>query len=416
MEECHPVTGQWSKLELPKNTLILQGDSTWIQAHIYVDMDAGTIAQIEVVDKSPDVSQADSLSGAWIHRHACAFSRHDSRSCGPHASAPELRGGCGSGRGKGQSGRGFTTLRDAGGADHGMAAAAAEGLVGVCPRILFAGRALSQTGGHADWRSPGQNCAGCACVDGSGLGRVCDGEAECRKAARDELRKGAHAIKIMAGGGVSSPTDKLEDLQFSEGEISAIVDEAARKHTYVFAHAYTAEAIARCVRLGVRSIEHGNILDENAAKAMAKAGAFLSQTNITYVALREEGASGGMPAALVAKVGRLAEQGRAAIALAKKHKVCITYGSDLLGKARRRQLEGFGQLLDAGLTPAEALAAATSVGAALVGLDAGALLAGKLADACLLSVNPLEAEKLRRLSETDVARVWVGGKRGSLFF
>lgn len=416
MEECHPVTGQWSKLELPKNTLILQGDSTWIQAHIYVDMDAGTIAQIEVVDKSPDVSQADYfLVPGFIdtHVHLVATTADLAGLTRQHQSYVAVAAVA---EAKASLRRGFTTLRDAGGADHGMAAAAAEGLVGVCPRILFAGRALSQTGGHADWRSPGQNCAGCACVDGSGLGRVCDGEAECRKAARDELRKGAHAIKIMAGGGVSSPTDKLEDLQFSEGEISAIVDEAARKHTYVFAHAYTAEAIARCVRLGVRSIEHGNILDENAAKAMAKAGAFLSQTNITYVALREEGASGGMPAALVAKVGRLAEQGRAAIALAKKHKVCITYGSDLLGKARRRQLEGFGQLLDAGLTPAEALAAATSVGAALVGLDAGALLAGKLADACLLSVNPLEAEKLRRLSETDVARVWVGGKRGSLFF
>ena len=414
MDECTPISGRVELLEVPNGTVVLQGDGAWVSADILIDVDAETIKEVIVKEPSPDVRKAEYfLIPGFIdtHVHLAAVTadlagltrKHQSYvACAALAEA------------KASLRRGFTTVRDAGGADHGVAAAAADGLLGVCPRILFAGRALSQTGGHADWRGPGQQCA-CACIDGSGLGRVCDGEAECRKAARDELRKGAHAIKIMAGGGVSSPTDKLEDLQFSEGEISAIVDEAKRKGTYVFAHAYTAEAIRRCVKLGVKSIEHGNVLDEAAAKEMSKAGAFLSQTNITYVALKEEGGSGGMPASMLQKVGKLAEQGRAAIALAKEHGVQITYGSDLLGKARRRQLEGFGQLLDSGLTPAEALASATSVGAALVGLEAGTIAAGKLADLCLLRVNPLEAPMLRALKEVDIARVWVGGKRGSMF-
>lgn len=239
---------------------------------------------------------------------------------------------------------------------------------------------------------------------------MCDGVDECRKACRDELRKGAHAIKIMAGGGVASPTDRLHDLQFSRSEIAAMVEEAAAKHTYVFAHAYTPQSIIRCAQLGVRSIEHGNQLDEASARAMAEAGAYLSQTLITYVALRASGLANGMPAPLVAKVGALVEQGVAAIALAKQHRVPITYGSDLLGTMRSRQLEGFGWLLDAGLSPHEALATATSSAAALLGIEAGVIAPGKLCDLTLLRCNPLDAASLRALSAADVKAVWVGGR------
>eukprot|EP00966_Prymnesium_polylepis_P122398 2829086-Prymnesium_polylepis.1 len=123
----------------------------------------------------------------------------------------------------------------------------------------------------------------------------------------------------MAGGGVASPTDWLEDLQFSESEISAMVEEAAAKRTYVFAHAYTPASIERCVRLGVRSIEHGNQLDDSSAREMARCGAFLSQTIITYVALRESGEANGMPERLVKKVGALVEQGVRSVGVAKRH-------------------------------------------------------------------------------------------------
>ncbi|CAB9519158.1 amidohydrolase [Seminavis robusta] len=120
--------------------------------------------------------------------------------------------------------RGITTIRDAGGADHGLARALQEN---ICqgPRLLFCGKALSQTGGHGDQRAPGDfvKAFDCTCA---GLGRICDGDAQVRKAARDEIRKGATHIKVMAGGGVASPTDRITSTQFSLMELKAIVEEA----------------------------------------------------------------------------------------------------------------------------------------------------------------------------------------------
>ncbi|MGH7112241.1 MAG: amidohydrolase family protein, partial [Stellaceae bacterium] len=135
--------------------------------------------------------------------------------------------------------RGFTTVRDAGGADGGLAEAIEEGLV-AGPRLFPSGRALSQTGGHGDLRPRTQSVIACACCEGgAGLARIADGVAECRRAARDELRKGATQVKIMASGGVASPYDPIANLQYSEEEVRAIVEEARAWHTYVMAHAYT---------------------------------------------------------------------------------------------------------------------------------------------------------------------------------
>jgi len=402
-------------LLLPAGVLVLVEGDRWVSGRIVIDSLNGTLAAIEVCDDSPDVESATGFLIPGLidtHVHVTATTadlaglRRLPASYVACAALAELRASVE---------RGFTTVRDTGGADCGMAQAAAEGLAGVCSRLLFVGRALSQTGGHGDFRTFGQKAqfgdggGDCGCV-AAGIGRVVDGVAQCRHACRDELRQGAHAIKIMAGGGVSSPTDRLEDLQFSDEEISAIVDEATRKHTYVLAHAYTPEAITRCVELGVRSIEHGNQLNEAAAAAMAKHDAFLSQTNITYLALRESGAAAGMPAAQLAKVGALVEQGIAAVGLARSHGVRVTYGSDCLGPMRTRQLEGFGLLLDAGMTPAEALQTATSTAAELLNIRAGAIKEGLLADLLLLSCNPLKAQSLRALSKADVLGVWVGGK------
>jgi imidazolonepropionase-like amidohydrolase len=136
----------------------------------------------------------------------------------------------------------------------------------------------------------------------------------------------------------------------------------------------------------------------------------LCQTNVTYLALRESGLAAGMPPELVAKVGELVEQGVAAVALARKHGIRVVYGSDLLGDLRERQLEGFGLLLDAGMSTSEALGCATSVAAELMSLPAGCIRDGLFADLLLLSCNPLEPSAMRALSPTDVLNVWVGGK------
>jgi imidazolonepropionase-like amidohydrolase len=150
--------------------------------------------------------------------------------------------------------RGFTTVRDAGGCDWGTRAAVEQGdFLG--PRLFIAGKALSQTGGHGDQRVPVDLPHGCACgYFPTALGRVCDGVTEVRRAARDEIRKGADHIKIMASGGVASPSDPVDFTQFSLEEITAAVEEAEAANTYVMAHAYTGRAIRRAVECGVRTI------------------------------------------------------------------------------------------------------------------------------------------------------------------
>ena len=190
--------------------------------------------------------------------------------------------------------RGFTTLRDTGGADYGIKAAVEQGLF-EGPRLFIAGQPLSQTGGHGDLRLRTQIDEFCACCSGlSWTARVADGVPEVIKAARDELRKGADHIKIMVSGGVASQADPLESLQYRVDEIEAAVDEATRWGTYVCAHAYSAKAIARAVTAGVRTIEHGNLIDAPTAPLMAERGAYLVPTLVAYDALKRRGPDYGL--------------------------------------------------------------------------------------------------------------------------
>src|SRR5690606_34011138 len=137
--------------------------------------------------------------------------------------------------------------------------------------IVYGGKALSPIGGHGDMRKPAQDTSDTAYSVPS-LGRMCNGVAEVRMAARGEGRRGASHIKIMANGGIASPTDRIDSDQFSEEEIAAIVDEANMANLYVVAHAYTARSVERSVRNGVRSIEHGNLLDEPTVAFMKERG------------------------------------------------------------------------------------------------------------------------------------------------
>ena len=171
--------------------------------------------------------------------------------------------------------RGFTTLRDVGGGDVGLANALRDGLV-EGPRLYYGGRVVSQTGGHGDMR-PGDSelseddvCL-CAC-HADALAIIADGVDAVRKAVREELRRGAAHIKIMGSGGVASPTDPLDRCQYSDEEILAAVDEATRAGKYVAAHCHPAEAVRRSVALGVRSIEHATMIDDDTHARRGRSG------------------------------------------------------------------------------------------------------------------------------------------------
>ncbi|KAG2439715.1 hypothetical protein HYH02_010594 [Chlamydomonas schloesseri] len=307
--------------------------------------------------------------------------------------------------------RGFTTVRDAGGADFGLAQAVEEGIV-LGPKILFTGHALSQTGGHGDFRGRGEDACACGAAL-RGIGRVCDGIPEVRKAARDELRRGAHCIKIMASGGVASPTDRLTNTQFSESELKAIVEEAEAAGTYVCAHAYTPAAILRAVRCGVRSIEHGNYLDPHTATEMAFRGAYLVPTLVTYQELGRGGEAAGMPKELVAKVGDALEAGLRSLGVARDHGVVMCFGSDLLGDLHPAQADEL--CLRARVLPAvEVIKSATVHCAELFNatLTLGRVRPGFAADLLLLApgVDPLaDVAALAAPGGGAVAAVWREG-------
>ena len=284
----------------------------------------------------------------------------------------------------GALGRGFTTVRDPGGGDAGLAQAIREGLT-AAPRYLFCGPALSQTGGHGDPRPPELGC----CLGGGHMAEVVDGVDALRRAARERLRSGAHAIKIMASGGVISPSDPLRVPQYSPEEIRVVAEEAARRGSYVAAHAYSAEAIQAAVANGVRSIEHGNLLDAPTAALMAERDAFLVPTLVTYDAMERRGAELGLAPVAQAKNREVLDAGRTAIRLAREAGVRIGFGTDLMGSLDGEQLHGL-RLQAEVEGPLALLRAATSVNAELLGRDdLGRIGPGAVADLLVLDGDPL---------------------------
>ena len=198
--------------------------------------------------------------------------------------------------------RGFTTVRDAGGADWGTKTAVDFGLI-PGPRMFISGRSISPTGGHSD-RTRRTDTVGppCLCCNGMVFIRyLADGADAVRKGVREQMRQGADQIKLMVSGGVASPYDPLEWLQFTEDEITAAVEEAHAFGRYVLTHAYTPEAIQRAVKCGVRTIEHGNLVDEPTAKLMAEKGVFMVPNLIAYDAMKRRAAEFGMPKEMLDK-------------------------------------------------------------------------------------------------------------------
>jgi imidazolonepropionase-like amidohydrolase len=294
--------------------------------------------------------------------------------------------------------RGFTTVRDAGGADFGLARAVEEGLL-QGPRLIFGGKALSQTGGHGDSRArtrtalePGYHY--------TGLGTVCDGVAEVRRAVREEIKRGAHHIKLMLSGGVASPTDRVDSTQFSHEEIRAAVEEAEAANIYVLGHAYTSRAINRALECGVRTIEHGNLMDASSPPLFLAHDAFYVPTLVTYSALAEEGRQNGLPEVSYRKIFDVLDAGQRALEMAHRAGVPIAYGTDLLGAMHAWQSREF--TIRAQVQPVAAVVrSATVIGARLLRMEGqiGVVAPGAYADLLVVDGNPLE--DIGVLSEPD---------------
>ncbi len=298
--------------------------------------------------------------------------------------------------------QGFTTVRDAAGADYGFREAIDDGVY-PGPRLLVSGSALSQTGGHADKRRRAEWIAPISCCVGM-VGVIADGEAEVRKAAREQIRRDVNQIKIMASGGAMSPSDELDTTQYTVAEMRAAVEEARATGKYVLAHAYSDTAVRNAIEAGVRSIEHGNLIRETAAKAIKDADAFLVPTMVTYEAIYREGKRFGIGDHQIQKINMAREQSLQGLTHAYRAGCKIGSGSDLLGDMMAQRAVEF-ELKAQVMKPMEVLLSATKVNAELFRMSdtIGTVEAGKYADLIVVDGNPLR--NLRVFQATENLRL-----------
>ncbi|KRA97996.1 peptidase M38 [Devosia sp. Root685] len=285
--------------------------------------------------------------------------------------------------------RGFTTLRDLGGADYGLVRAVNEGLL-IGPRLVICGKGLTTTGGHADLRQRTDDRPGLFSDRLGSMGLIVDGVDNVRAACRTMIKEGANFIKVMANGGVSSPNDPIHSIQYSRDEISAMVEEAENAGLYVAAHVYTDKSIARCVELGVHSLEHCNLIEPDTAKKAAEKGCIAVPTLVAYDALALEGEALGLGAAESAKIEVVRSGGLRSLEIMRDAGLPMAFGSDLLGQLRKYHGMEF-ELLAKVLTPQEIIRSATVIGAKLCRLEGqvGVVAEGAFADLLVVDGDPL---------------------------
>ncbi|KAI0724693.1 hypothetical protein C8Q72DRAFT_786828 [Fomitopsis betulina] len=298
--------------------------------------------------------------------------------------------------------RGFTTVRDTGGATKALADAVSEGLI-VGPRVIQCGRGLSQTGGHGDI---GSHC----CGGGHAIGRVCDGVPEVLKAVREELRGGADFIKIHCGGGVASPTDAIETVQFTAEELRAITATSTQMNNKMTtAHAYTDEAVIHAIRNGVTAIEHGNLISKATAQLMAEKGIFLTPTLSCYGIMVRPPFEDYLPPEGKIKNEQVMAKGLDALKVADEAGVVICYGSDLLNNLQVLQTEEF-TVRAAALPSNKVLQHATSNAAKLLrDPKLGTISPGSYADMLVLDADPLVDVRVLDYPEDHLFAVIRGG-------
>lgn len=284
--------------------------------------------------------------------------------------------------------RGFTTIRDAAGADYSIAQALRLGLI-EGPRLFYAGTALSQTGGHGDLRSPDHHEI-CACAYCGTLAAVVDGPDEMRKGVREQLRRGAHQIKLFVSGGVLSPSDPIWMNQFNDEEIRVAVEEARTRRAYVMAHAHTNEAAIRCVRNGVRSIEHATMIEDEGVRAVVEHDAYAVPTLAIIDAIQKNGSSLGLSPSMIDKMREVALYALTSLDRLRAGGARIGFGTDLLGALMDRQGREFALRREV-CSAIEILRQATSINASLLGMDGklGTIAPGALADILVIDGDPL---------------------------
>lgn len=373
-----------------RNLRLIEGGATAATAPQDIVIAEGRIA---AVGPGAAEGQGRDMGGRWAtpglidaHVHVTAFSERLRENAAARDSYVALRA---AGILRGMLARGFTTVRDMGGADAGLRAALAEGLI-PGPRLLICGQALSQTGGHMDFRRPLEALPAPDPFPKLGaLGTCVDGREAVRARARALISGGADFLKVMASGGDSSEEDHGDRLGFADDEITAAVEVAGAARTYVAAHAYSDAAVARAVRLGARTVEHAMFAGAETARAMAEAGAVAVPTLLVFEDLVTHAEAYGLTAAQSARMRDLAAGGRAALQVFREAGTVVAFGSDCLGGMHPRQGEEF--LLRAEVLPVhEVLAQATMGAARALGRDdIGTLRPGAWGDVAVWQADPL---------------------------
>ncbi len=398
-----------------ENCNLIDGITDELREGVHVAVEGNLVREVSDVPIKADSARRIDLKGrtlmpglidAHSHVYAIHLNQELTRDM-PHTlmmahAVPRIRG---------MLDRGFTSIRDVAGGDFGIKKAVADGII-AGPRIFIAGRALSQTGGHGDHRFLTDESVPCACTSALDImTRLADGEDGVRQAAREELRKGADLIKVMVSGGVGSPHDHLENTQYSLEELRVVVQEAEARGTYVAAHSYTAKSTIRAVQSGVRTIEHGNFVNREAAELMAEKGAYMVPTLICYRESADNADHYGLSPVVKQKLKEVNSAGLQMLEICRDAGVKMGFGTDLMGEMIEAQSKEFTLRADV-LPPMEIIKSATSMNAEILNLSGklGCISSGALADLLVVDGNPLDDLTLLQNNGTHLMAIMKDGR------